>query len=297
MGDGLSKAKDTAKYLLKDNQEQNSIIIKEVKDIILTTHLKQIIVLISTISTLYKILKRLEGFTSKIELDFQKNQIIEKLNKYKILKKQIQYFFYMKISLSFMDFSKISYFIEDFNWSPPLEDGSNQLFEASLWVNKIIKLFGIIVNEIILEFNENFGEKKLTEYIIILVKFIISNVQESFAKIKNCNDTGRSIMLKDIKFLKQGIENILKNVNYIKNIKTDELFDVIFNYINAWYYNCDELIKFIFENNIQYKYFKSFLNNSPIIKGLNPEIKNNFINNVKQSYLTQFKRVIISLKD
>ena len=59
-------------------------------------------------------------------------------------------------------------------------------------------------------------------------------------------------MLKDIKFLKQGIENILKKVNYIKNIKTDELFDIIFQYVNAWYYNCDELIKFIFDNNIQY---------------------------------------------
>ena len=62
-------------------------------------------------------------------------------------------------------------------------------------------------------------------------------------------------MLKDIKFIKQGIENILKKVNYIKNIKTDELFDIIFKYVNAWYYNCDELIKFIFDNNIQYILF------------------------------------------
>ena len=104
-------------------------------------------------------------------------------------------------------------------------------------------------------------------------------------------------MLKDIKYLKQGIENILKNVNYFKNIKTAELFDIIFYYINAWYYNCDELIKFIFGNNIQYKYFKSFLYSSPNIKGLTSEIKNNFINKVKQKYLIQFKRVITCLKD
>ena len=297
IGDGLSKAKDTAKKLLKDNQYQNSIILKEIKDKILSTHIKQIIVLISTITTLYKTLKRLEGFTSKIELDFQKKQINDKLNNYKILKDQIQYFFYMKISKNLIDFSEISHIIEDFNWSPPPEIGSSQLFEASLWVNKILKLIEIIINEIIIELQENFGEKKLTDFFIILIKFIISNIQDTFAKIKNCNDIGRSIMLKDIKFLKQGIENILKNVNYFKNIKTAELFDIIFHYINAWYYNCDELIKFIFDNNIQYKYFNSFLYSSPIIKGLTPEIKNNFINKVKQRYLIQFKRVIVSLKD
>ena len=295
IGDGLSKAKDTAKKLVKDNQ--NSIVITEIKDKILSTHLKQIIVLISTISTLYKTLKRLEGFTSKIELDFQKKQINDKLKNYKILKDQIQYFFYMKISINLFDFSEISHMIEDFNWSPPPEIGSSQLFEASLWVNKILKLFQIIVNEIIIEFHENFEEKQLTDYIIILIKYIISNIQDTFAKIKSCNDIGRIIMLKDIKFLKQGIENILKNVNYFKNIKTAELFDIIFHYINAWYYNCDELIKFIFDNNMQYKYFSSFLYSSPIIKELTPEIKNNFINKVKKRYLIHFKRVIVSLKD
>ena len=297
IGDGLSKAKDTAKNLLKDNQNQNFEIIKEIKEKISNNHIKQIIVLISCISTLYKILKRLVEFTSKIELDFQRNQIIDKLNRYKILIEQIKYFFYMKISFNFIDFSKISPFILEYNWAPSPEEGSSQLFEASSWVKKINKLFEIIVNEIIIQFNDIFGEKKLTEYFIILIKFIISNVQENIAKIKKCNDTGRSIMLKDIKFLKQGIENILKKYNYYKKIKTDELFDIIFQYINAWYYNTEELIKFIFDNNIQYKYFENFLYTSPIINELSPEIKNDFLNKIKQKYLIQFKKVIISLKD
>ena len=297
IGDGLSKAKDTAKNLLKDNQNQNFEIIKEIKEKISNNHIKQIIILISCISTLYKTLKRLVEFTSKIELDFQRNQIIDKLNRYKILIEQIKYFFYMKISLNFIDFSKISPFILEYNWSPSPEEGSTQLFEASSWVKKINNLFEIIVNEIIIQFDDIFGEKKLTEYFIILIKFIISNVQENIAKIKKCNDTGRSIMLKDIKFLKQGIENILKKYNYYKNIKTDELFDIIFQYINAWYYNSEELIKFIFDNNIQYKYFENFLYTSPIINELSPEIKNDFLNKIKQKYLIQFKKVIISLKD
>ena len=300
IGDGLSKAKDSAKNLLKDNkqiQKQNLALIKEIKEKISTTHIKQVIILISCISTLYKTLKRLIGFTSKIELDFQKNQIIEKINKYKKLIEQIQYFFYMRISLTFIDFSKISPLIEEFNWAPSPEEGSTQLFEPSSWVNKVIKLFETIVNEIIIQFNDLFGDKKLIQYFNILIKFIVSNIQENISKIKKCNDTGRSIMLKDIKFLKQGIENILNKYNYIKKIKTDELFDIIFQYVNAWYYNSDELIKFIFDNNIQYKYFNSFLNTSPIINELSPELKNDFVNKVKQKYLIQFKKVIVGLKD
>ena len=66
----------------------------------------------------------------------------------------------MKISLVFMDFTKISSIIEEFNWTPLPEEGSTQLIEASSWVNKILKLFEIIVDEIIFQFNENLGEKK-----------------------------------------------------------------------------------------------------------------------------------------
>ena len=203
----------------------------------------------------------------------------------------------MRISLNFIDFTKISSLIEEFNWAPLPEEGSSQLFEASSWVKEIIKLVQAIVNEIISQFNEYFGEKKIIQYIIILIKFIISNIQENFAKIKNCNDTGRGIMLKDIKFLKQGIENILKQYNLITKIKIDELFDIIFQYVNAWYYNNNELITFIFDNNMQYKYFESFLYTSPTINELSNEIKKDFINKVKQKYLIQFKKIISSLKD
>jgi hypothetical protein len=298
IGDGLTRAKDTAKLIIKEHKIQDDEeIIKDIKNKIFTNHLKEIFILISCITTLYRTLKRLEGFTSKIELDFQRNQIIEKLTRYKKLIEQIKYFFYMKISLNFMDFSKISPLIEEINWAPSPDAGSTQLFEQASWVTKINKLFEIIINEINIQFYEIFGEKKILGYFTILIKFIISNVQENIAKIKNCNDTGRSIMLKDIKFLKQGIEDILKKYNYHKKIKTDELFNIIFQYINAWYYNTEELIKFIFDNNIQYKYFESFLYTSPTIKDLSPEIKNKFINNVKQKYLIQFKKVIISLKD
>ena len=298
IGDGLSKAKDTAKNFLKsNNQNINLALIQELEQKISENNFKHIIIFISCISTFYKILKRLVDFTSKIELDFQKNQINEKISKYKTLIGQITYFFYMKISLNLISFEQISPLIENSDWCPTPEVGASQLFESSFWVNKIINLFECILDIMMEQYSKIFEEKKLVKYISILIKYIVSNIQDNFSKIKNCNDTGRSIMLKDIKFLKQGIENSLKKYNYNIKIKTNELFDVIVQFINAWYYNTDELTKFIFDNNIQYRYFQSFLYSSPSINNLSQEKKNQFINDIKQKYLLRFKKVIPSLKN
>ena len=300
IGDGLSRAKDTAKNFLSSSNEtenQNKALIQEIEQKMSENYFKQIAIFISCISSFYKILKRLIDFTSRIELDFQKNQILEKINKYKKLIEQINYFLFMKISLSLIDFEKISTFILDSDWSPSLESGAGQLFEASFWVSKIINLFEIILDLINQKYKDIFDEKKIVKYLTILIKHILNNIQNNFSKIKNCNDTGRSVMLKDIKFLKQGIENALKKYNLDKKSKINELFDIIFLYINAWYYNSDELTNFIFDNNIQYKHFQSFIYSSPFIIGLSQEKKNQYINEIKQKYLMLFKKIISKLKN
>jgi len=298
IGDGLSKAKDTAKnFLTSSNEKEDKVLIQEIEQKISENYFKQIAIFISCISSFYKILKRLIDFTSRIELDFQKNQILDKINKYKKLIEQINYFLFMKISLSLIDFEKISTFILDSDWSPTLESGAGQLFEASFWVTKIINLFEIILDVVNQKYNDIFDEKKLVKYFTILIKHILNNIQNNFSKVKNCNDTGRSVMLKDIKFLKQGIENALKKYNLDKKVKINELFDLIFLYINAWYYNCDELTKFIFDNNIQYKHFQSFIYSSPLIVSFSQEKKSQFINEIKKKYLLQFKKIIPKLKN
>ena len=300
IGDGLSKAKDTAKNFLassNENENTNHSLIKEIEQKISENYFKQISIFISCISSFYKILKRLINFTSRIELDFQKNQILEKINNYKILIEKINYFLFMKISLSLIDFEKISTFILDSDWSPTLESGAGQLFEASFWVSKIINLFEIILNIVNQKYKDFFDEKKMVKYFTILIKHILNNIQNNFSKIKNCNDTGRSVMLKDIKFLKQGIENALKKYNLDKKMKINELFDIIFLYINAWYYNSEELTKFIFDNNIQYKHFQSFIYSSPFISSFSQEKKSQYINEIKQKYLMHFKKIISKLKN
>ena len=282
----------------KSNQEiPIEELIRDIKLKVTSLKIKQIIILISCILTLKKILKRLVHFTTKIELEDQRYLIINKINKYEKLIEQMRNFFYMKLSSEILDFSNISYSIEEYNWSPTPEEGSTQLFEASQWVKKLKSLFEVIVCEVHNKFYDLFGEKKLTQFFVDLIKYIINSVQESFAKIKKCNDMGRSIMLKDIKLLKEGIENTLKKYNYNKNIKINSLFDVIIQYANAWYYTSEELSKFIFNYSIQYKYFDSISNTSPTISELPNDAKNEFVNQVKQKYLSQFKKVISNINN
>ena len=272
-------------------------LINDIKLKISTVQIKETILYISSILTFKKILKRLVLFSTKIELELQRYQILSKINIYEKLIEQIRNLFYEVISSEILDFSNISYLIVNFNWSPDPVKGSSQLFEASDWVKKLEKLFEIIVSEIHNKFNELFGEKMLAQFFINLIRFIVESLQENFSKIKKCNDIGRSIMLKDIKLLKEGIDNILAKYNYSKKIKINFLFDILIQYANAWYYDNEELTKFVYNYNIRYKYFESLMNSSPKINELSYEIKNELINKVKDNYLSQFKKFIAKSKE
>ena len=84
-------------------------------------------------------------------------------------------------------------------------------------------------------------------------------------------------MLKDIKLLKEEFEKILKKYGLDKKIKIDNIFDVIIQFVNAWYYNTDELYQYIFNYNLDYKYFENIVNSSPIIQKLAFDNKSDFI--------------------
>ena len=99
-------------------------------------------------------------------------------------------------------------------------------------------------------------------------------------------------MLKDIKLLKEGIDNILKKYELNKKIIVDKIFDSIIQFINSWYYNSDELYQYIFNYNIEYKYFENIFYSSPFISQLSSDVKNEFMKKVKQNYINKLKKVI-----
>ena len=254
-----------------DNNIQNNYQIKV--DAIINdekiTNIKKVIILISSILTIKKILKRLISFSSKIELEVELYEVFSKINKYEKLIEQIQNLFYLEIISNIFDFSQISILIMNYDWSPSSEEGSQKLFEASDWVNKLKIYFENFVSEIY---------NKL-----------------SFSNIQKCNDMGRSIMLKDIKLLKEEFEKILKKYRLDKKIKIDNIFDVIIQFVNAWYYNTDELYQYIFNYNLDYKYFENIVNSSPIIQKLAFVNKNDFLKKVKQNYLNKIIKIVSDL--
>ena len=65
----------------------------------------KIMLWVNTLKSLYKILKRYSHYTKKIDLDFQRDFIIEEIEKYKKIIYEIQYFFYMKIASEIIEIS------------------------------------------------------------------------------------------------------------------------------------------------------------------------------------------------
>jgi len=294
----ISKGKIIFNFF-KDISQINSEKEKTIEDIIndlKIESIKKVIILISCIFTIKKILKRLITFSTKIELELERYEVLCKINKYEKLLEQIQNIFYLEIITNIFDFSEISHLINNYNWAPSPEEGSKKLFDASDWVKKLKIYFEKIISEAHNKLFEIFGEKKLSEFFNVLLKYIINLIQENFLQIKKCNDMGRSIMLKDIKLLKEGFNNTLKKYGVNKKIKIENIFDVIIQYANAWYYNCDELYQYIFNYNLEYKYFENIFNSSPIMEQLTYNDKNDFLKKVKQNYLSKFKKIISNIQ-
>ena len=279
----------------KINNTTTKDLINETKLRLSKINIGKIIILISSIHTLKKILKRLIFFTTKIESELERYEVLSKINKYEKLIEQIHTLFYLEISSNIIDFSQIADSIQKYNWSPSPDEGSNVLFNASDWVKNLISIFEIIIGEIHNKLFDTFGEKKLSELIKQLINYIINSIQDNLAKIKKCNDMGRSIMLKDIKLLKEGIDNILKKYELNKKIQNDKDFDLIIQYINSWYYNSEELYQYIFNNNIEFKHFENLYLTSPIINQLAFDEKNGFMKKVKQNYISKLKKIIINI--
>ena len=254
----------------------------------------EIMLLINSFHSIYKIIKRLKHFCDKIELDFQKNFIIENIEKYKLLINELRYFFYMKITSEIFSLDVIKNKILDYDFNKKENEAEVNLFDPNEYVSDILYQlkynYEKIETKLLL-----FNKKQQEELIIIFIKFIIGNIQDSYSKIKKCSNTGRSIMLKDLKFIKQGIEDFVKRKNY--NIDVDEYFNNIFTYLNSWYNKKDELFNYIFENKIQYKYFLGIFNTSPTINELSRRNKKDFIQKVNNKYLKLFEDILDNLNE
>ena len=220
-------------------------------DIYETSNYYPIILTINCIKSSYDILKKLTTFTEKLDFDFQKEIVIKTINQYEIIISELQTSLYRKICSNLININKIKEMSLSVNWNASETIAEKLLFEPSPFVKFTIEEIKNIYENIKNKLFE-FDKKNQEEFIIIFIKFIIQNIQDSFSKIQKCSKPGRSIMLKDIKRLQNGISSLIEEWDY--NININELFKVAFDYVNSWYASNDALFNFIFDNVRKYFY-------------------------------------------
>jgi hypothetical protein len=136
-------------------------------------------------------------------------------------------------------------------WEVDANEAEGMLFEASAFVSDIINECERVYNEIILH-NCNDNELLLPitmqeEFIRVCIVYMLDNVKAAFAEIKRCNDIGRSVMLKDVKYLQQRIDELV-NVKWKCKLNVLNEFNDVYNYVNTGYYGVEEIQKYLFEN-------------------------------------------------
>ena len=72
---------------------------------------------------------------------------------------------------------------------------------------------------------------------------------------------------------------------YKKKINIEELFGKISLFLNSWYSNEDELIQYIKETNLDYKYMNAIYLKGDYFEKLNKKEKENFLKKVDRIYM------------
>ena len=120
-------------------------------------------------------------------------------------------------------------------------------------------------------------------FLDILIKYLVENLQVSICLIRNIDSTGRSLFLKDIKILKMQLEDKFKK--YKKKINIDNNFSQLSLFLNSWYSNEDDLIQYIKETKLDYKYMTAILYKGEYFEKLGSKEKEIFKKKVDDLYM------------
>lgn len=214
------------------------------------------IIAMESIHSIYKILKRLKHFTSKIDLEFQSDFIRNSVEKYKAIITEMNGFLYSTLSNQTINIDSVLLQISHSNYDISEAEVNDKLFETS---SPFIEELNAILRDkgSKMKLLSKIRIKKQKLFYNEVLKFILSNMLNAFAKIQHCNISGRSLMLKDLKMLKLEIEKIM-NTEWGLDINCCAAFQTIFTYINAWYYPKDAIFDYISNNVSDYIYIYIF---------------------------------------
>jgi hypothetical protein len=105
--------------------------------------------------------------------------------------------------------------------------------------------------------------------------------------IKRINNSGRIEFKKEIEIFKENLKN-----NYeIKYLKIEKYFEKIENLLDSYNYKEEELLNYAKNNNIEYKYIMSIVNNGNYLINIPLNNKNNLKEKIEEIYLERLKKL------
>ena len=247
------------------------------------------IIIIESIISIYKYIKKLR-INIKNENEEQKKFIDDKISLYKKAIYEIRLFIYRPLCYNIFKMDPIFQKMHNQKWV--LNENDNLDFsDASPFINSLLDEMNEKYEKLNVLSGGSLTNQSQLRFFEILIKFVVDNLQTSFCLIKNINSTGRSLFLKDIKIFKMKLEEKFKD--YKKKIKIDEIFEKISLFLNSWYSNDNELIQYIKETNLDYKYMNAIYFKGEYFEKLNKKEKENFLKKVDGIYMD----LIIEIND
>ena len=231
--------------------------------------------------TLYKVIKRL------LPTDIQ-NKYTPQLKFYKTILIELRSFIYYPIMQNIFGLNPYLNSLSIQNWNISEIEVNTKFNDASEFIYNIIdEIFEKYNNLTILSSDSLTNISKLRFFNIIL-EFLIDELSTSINEIEQCSSVGRSILLKDIKFLKNNFEDILKEK---KKINSDIVFNKIISYINAWYYNENDLFSYMKTNHIKMRLISSILKTGLVLSKVSNEIKHLIRNKIKDVAIEEINNI------
>ena len=268
--------------------------------------LVETLVLVESIYSLYKYIKKYKKllYNNNIEIlpsfDIKSEKLISYeydniLILYKKALNQLTRYLYRPICLKILIINPILKKILLKNWDINEKPEKND--NNSNYINIIIDEIIDKIEKLELLSGWSLTPKSFSRFFNILIDVIINYLIDVISQIQKWSEVGRNLIYEEMENLKIILIEKLKEKKM--KPKIDIYFDKLFKYIKAWFYNEEEIITYINENQIEYKLVKSIIENGPEFKNKNSMEKDKFSKKTEEMYygmITNLNESLIEIK-
>ena len=266
------------------------------------------IVLVESVFSVYKYVKKFKKIIYRNNIlnnninnnntaadNIVSNDLDETLSLYKKALNQLLSYLYKPVCLNILIIQPILRKISNKNWAiktrPNFEDIKENYI--NLLTDEIIEK----KDKLDLLSGFSITSKSFIRFFYILIDVVITFLLNKISKIENWSDNGRTLFYDEMQIFKNLLISKLKEKNLEANL--DIYFNKLFKYIKAWFFNEDQLMKYIHEDKIEYKYIKSIIENGKEFKDKDTSDKKRFLTKVEEMYygnITSLNEKLLAIK-